>query len=104
VAKHLPFTGVWIGTTRELLKMRAEGKLIRYTVCGSSWDVTYNPRNAHDPQPWTQVDGAGFRFRSSELHAEDVEEECICEIFQANADRCDHCGRTPGEIEAGVAR
>jgi len=68
--KHLKTLDVWIGNTRELIRLRDSGMKIRYSVSGVRWDVVYMPRSLHDPQPWFQVGGYGFRFRSTEIHAE----------------------------------
>lgn len=89
--KYLASIKVWIGNTQELLMMREEGSKIQYGVGGSVWDVVYTPRNAHDPMPWLQVGGAGFRFRSSEIHA-----VSLCENGQDRSecteiDPCETC-------------
>lgn len=67
--KHLKFSDIWIGNTRQLLKAQADGMRLVWD-CGCKYDVLYAPRSKYDPQPFVQVGGYGFRLKSTEIQAE----------------------------------
>lgn len=68
--KHLQSSDIWIGNTRDLLKMREEGMRLVWDFGAGKYDVQHAPRTKNDPQPFVQVGGCEFRLKSYEIHAE----------------------------------
>jgi hypothetical protein len=67
--KYLSYSKIWIGSTVDLLRLKKEGRTLKYEAMGTLWDVDYAPRSPYDPLPFLQVGGLNSRLRSTEIHA-----------------------------------
>lgn len=67
--KHLPFSDIWIGTTKQLRAATHDGYRLVYEIGETKYDVQYAPRSKWDPSPWLQIGGSEFRLKSTEIHA-----------------------------------